>query len=515
MAATETIEVVYRGWEGGEFGTIGPVAAPKGTFHAKNLVRSPAGLLVPRHGTEGAYVKTSLPNGVVHALGWTGVPTRDLWALVGANIYTKDSTAISSGAWVAVTGALTGEPNEQVPYIETQPGITYLIVPGQGLYRLDLATGAPGTLTKIAAVSSTMAGRGIAVWGERLFIGGWNPGNRVYYSEAGDFSTWPVANFFKVGPAPEVRVVLPQRQSLSIALQDGSWYVFNGSTPTTGTLRRVVAPQGTWHFWTNSAALLPNDQVWLVPPQGTWPALMDGVEINDLSHLEYAARQGNVAGEQNVVAPLRRRTDVAFISGLPAERGDSMIQLDGVFTYHEIGGSIAGGTAVDGQGHVWLHDGGAAGAQANIYRLWLDNDGLPGGSGTHSRVGDASSTPLDTYLELPMWFAEDGHEYRVRQVIVDFKKFDLGLGAGVDNELSIVVDAYGRNEFEGPVGSAQQSMLQPTNQATAAGVRDRMVANVGDQGYGGGFQIRFPQLTGVGIDVVTVHLERAGGRPRS
>lgn len=508
-AGTGELEVVYREFGAGEYGTMDLFHAPPGTFHAKNLIKSRGGILLPRPGTE-QYAATGLPVGVVHAIGYTGVTGRDLWVLIGRTVYTHTSVAMA-GSWTAATGLLSSEPNEFCPSYEADGGLTYITVPGQGLYLLNLTSG-PGTLTAVAAVTANMAGRAVTIWGERLFLAGYaSPANRVYYSEAQDFATWPAANYFDVGYNPQVRHLDAQRDHLAIAKQDGSWWAFTGSTPATGTLRRQTTGQHPWHFWTQSAAITADDVIHYVPVQGSWPAEFDGSETSELRHLEYAPQQGAVAGEQNVV-PGGNRDEVVFISGEPSNRGKALFLLEGTWTYHIVGGSIAGGVASDANGSVFLHDGGAVATVPKVYRLNVENPGTPGGTASNSRPGDDSSTPLDTYLELPGWWSEDGQEYRVRQVVVDFRKWDLGVV--VNNTIECEVDTYSRHEWAGPKTAVGNAWLE-ASAGTTAGARDRRLFNVGDSGYGSGFQVRFPQLTGVGIEQVVVKLERHPGKPRS
>lgn len=508
------VSVSFKDFSVGEFGSIGLFHAPPGSFHGADMLRAPQGYIYPRPGTK-SYPTTGLPNGVSVGLGWTGVPGRDLWTIIGNTVYQRDSSSFAA-AWVGVSGTLSVTPNELVSWVEATAGIVYLLVPNDGLYRLDLATGAPGTLTKIAAVTSAMAGRAIAIWGNRLMIGGWSPGYRVYYSEANDFSTWPAGNYFDVGAAPQVRFLGQQRQHLAIALQSGEWWVMNGSTPATGTLRQIVHPQGTWHFWGNMATVIPNDQLYLVPNQGTWPAVFDGVDVQEYRHLGFSGPAGNVAGEQNVV-PLHLRNEVGFICAKPGERGQGMLFIDGTWQYVTIGGNIASGVATDGQGMVFLHDGGGASAKDQVYRLNVKTEGgladQPGGAKSGTARGDAdSSTPVNAWFELPGWFDEEGYEWMVRQVVVHIRKFNIG--GGVNNEVQMVVDAH-QHEESGLVSSATYSWTEPTTSGTSGGTRDRIVFNVGDQGNGQGFQLRFPKIVGVGVVEVVAKLERTSDQPRS
>lgn len=502
------LNLVYRDFSKGHFGTLGIFAAPEGTFFGKNVIRSREGVLHPRPGTE-VYPTAGSSVGEVHALGWNGVAGRDVWVLINQTVFHRDGASLASG-WTAATGTITAEPNEQCPFWEVRPGITYILVPGQGLWKLDL-TSAPGALTQVAAVTADMAGRALAVWGERLFIGGWDPGRRVYYSEPGDFETWPAANFFDVGPASQVRVLIAQRQHLAVALQDGSWYVMTGSTPATGTIRSVIGPQGTWHFWTNSAVRTNDDMIWMVPNQGTWPAAFDGSQVAELRHLEYAPTQGNIAGEQNVVAG-RMRDEVLFISGEPSSRGEAIFLTNGTWTKHSIGGDIAGGVVSDGQKYIYLHDFGGPAVAPHVYRLDVQNNGDPGG--VVGALGDESSTdPLDAEVHLPGFWSEDGQEVCVRQIIVDGWKWDTG--AATDNTLDAAIHTYGQTHLDGPQVHSLDAWTEAASSSPAGGERVRWIWNIGPRWNGGGFQVRFPALTGVGIEQVIVKVERAASLPRA
>lgn len=68
-----------------------------------------------------------------------------------------------------------------------------------------------------------------------------DPGNRLYYSDAGSYVAWTAGNFIDIGADSDNYYIIgawPVRDSLLIAMSNGTWWTFTG-TPETGTLRFV------------------------------------------------------------------------------------------------------------------------------------------------------------------------------------------------------------------------------------------------------------------------------------
>jgi len=105
---------------------------------------------------------------------------------------------------------------------------------------------------------------------------------------------------------------------------------------------------------------------------------------------------------------------------------------------------------------------------------------------------------------LPMWFDGQGRQSRVRSVIVQFVKWNQGVVGGV-NQISARVDSIGPYD-RGITPGIEATWSEPMSGAanTDAGTEDSWRFNVGEQGFGNGFQLVFTALYGVAIREVVV-----------
>jgi hypothetical protein len=120
---------------------------------------------------------------------------------------------------------------------------------------------------------------------------------------------------------------------------------------------------------------------------------------------------------------------------------------------------------------------------------WDQN--MPAGPGVFADVlvkGQAS---------LAAWFDSQGRQVRVRSVIVQFVKWDQGIAGGV-NQISARVDSIGPYD-RGVTTGTEATWTGSMTAATPDGVEDSWRFNVGEQGFGNGFQVVFTALYGVAI----------------
>jgi hypothetical protein len=100
---------------------------------------------------------------------------------------------------------------------------------------------------------------------------------------------------------------------------------------------------------------------------------------------------------------------------------------------------------------------------------------------------------------MPMWFDGQGRQCRVRSVVVQFVKWNQGIAGGV-NQISARVDSvgpYNRGVTPGIEATWSEPMSGASNDQT--GTEDSWRFNVGEQGWGNGFQLVFTALYGVAI----------------
>ena len=102
------------------------------------------------------------------------------------------------------------------------------------------------TGTTESAVASMPRGSGGFIFKSRLFI--WGPLTlggtgtyRVYYSAAGDFTSWPANNFFDVGPGDgeTVTALIGAGDTLLIFKTGSTWALLFDTDPYLGSLRKV------------------------------------------------------------------------------------------------------------------------------------------------------------------------------------------------------------------------------------------------------------------------------------
>ena len=132
-------------------------------------------------------------------------------------------------------------------------------------------------------------------------------------------------------------------------------------------------------------------------------------------------------------------------------------------------------------------------------------------SSTSPPPGDNSTTPNTCTLDLPAIPGSKGREVRVRQVIVDVVKWNTG--AAVDNALALEARTYLRYN---PVTSNRddyatetQTWTEPGSYGSTTGQRDRIIFNLGAEGWGGAVQVVFTAVKGLTIRSVEVVVEQA------
>lgn len=154
------------------------------------------------------------------------------------------------GPWVQVASTAAVQTGVVVTYVDavnTTVPYAYFVPRGAGAIglRQNLATNAENTIAGMPRGSGAVQFKG------RLFIYGALTENgvgtyRIYYSAAGDFSSWPVNNFFDVGAGDgePVTSMLVQGDSLIIFKSNSTWVLYFDTDPFKGTLRKANSEVG-------------------------------------------------------------------------------------------------------------------------------------------------------------------------------------------------------------------------------------------------------------------------------
>lgn len=487
--------VRYDRFTGGEFGTTGPVKAPRGTFTARNMQLYDNGSLGVRAGTV-ALAYTGVSVGAVLGFGWRGTPGVDLWYIQGTTIYYAGSGDIGD-AVTAFTGSLGATPTTPVQGVEYGVGSTLITSYGDASYEINHIG-----LT-VTELTGSPGGEALCFFNDVLYIIGDNTqANRVNYSEIANINSWPAPNFFDVGnESGAVKAAWTQRNHVSIATQNGEWWVQTGVPP--GQIRRVsgggVHP---WVFGPDAGAILGSDALMHVPIGSDYPAIFDGTQPQESRNVEI----------NNGIHPLNSG-DVKVLRGVKPEEAVILfpsgkragLQRNGVWTIMDLGPEFTSYAASDQQGQIMLStegDGGTA-PEFHTWKIDLDRPGITSDLlSSPVDSGDAATDPqVEGYLYFPEEWMPTGKEVRVRSVIVDFDYWDTG---AVDlNEIEVQVRALAIEGVDEPADSVAQSWTRDgSGGPNASPFRKRAVFRMGADHFGAAFQIRFTKLRGVAIHSV-------------
>lgn len=160
-------------------------------------------------------------------------------------LYYKDGANITNSAvaYTGVPGVTAGATEKVVQYNNS----AWFIPKGSGVsgVRQTLDT---NTVSTIAAMPR---GSGAVVFKDRLFIFGPVDANntvtqRVFYSAATDFTSWPAANFFDINPGDGegVTAAIASSDTLIFFKRHSTWALFFDTDPGLGVLRKVNSEIG-------------------------------------------------------------------------------------------------------------------------------------------------------------------------------------------------------------------------------------------------------------------------------
>lgn len=487
------LRVVYDRFDRGEFGHTGAAHAPDGSYTGRNVMVYRNGLIGPRPGLK---LLSGTPGGTIVAMwaaqGASGVDAFWLLSTGAVQKFNAGTGTVSACG----TASAPGSVMPQVAYAGL--GVYYLTIQGVGTYKVNLSG---GTTT---AVSGVGGGIDVAIVGDRLYVA--NDGTdffTVWYSDAGDFDTFDAASYFDVGAKAGVAGLIAQKDHLAIVLQDGSWWVYRGAAAN-AVLRKVTAAD--WHPWSlnpNAIECLTNDEILLFGPQGDWPILFNGATLQE----DFGA------GPSGDVTPY---TAASGVKVLTARRHGEALALfpssDLMYVRRDGAWSLFSST------DAWIATGADFGTGVYILTngsvLWtldmrIDRPAFT--SDTYARPGDLSSTPLDAYFYLPEYWSTPGTELRVKQVVVDFVKYTTG-ATGDDCGFTLDLDIFGMFDNDGSASPTAQSFS--ASSGSTDGTKERAVFNVGEQGYGAGFQVGLTGIKGVAIRAITVVAESQPSLPR-
>jgi hypothetical protein len=485
--------VTYDNFKGGERGIINDWENIPGTFRATNMVVLRTGELCVRNGLHNE-TPAGMVNGKVWLFGATVNQTAARIAIIDNKFYywnpASPTLTLAGGA-----STLSVTPSEPVAYLESGRFV-YFTIRGDGTYKFD-----PSGHSVTKLTSAPGGGKAITVYNDLLIIGNTNDSesNRIFWSDVGDFATWPVDNFLDIGPLTDLGGLYVQNNHLTALTRNAIWILY-GQPGYNDTLRQIVRINGNISQYNGASCYL--DEIYFTGLGSQWPEKFNGVQSAILHNLEFSASiNGNPSAPEVGVIPLRNRDEgVIFLD----KDAHCAILLNDIWTYHTFGvtpktwGNNDGG--IDNA--ALLHDGGATGAHAKFFG-WEPTAQHPG---LDTSRGDDGADYVSGQVYFPMRARRDGAEFKVRTVSVNFRKWDTGSTAHNHFDVKIKMMRVKGS----PVTTAAISWDEDNSAANSSGVEDFVKLNIPENVEGNAFQLQLENIRGVAIQSIMVELEGIG-----
>lgn len=489
--------VTFADFSGGEFGLLGDVIAPKGSFTGNNVVRLLDGTLCPRSGLVDL-APSGIPAGVVRGFGVHPYQQK-AWVIVGTAVRDFGLSALSPAS--RSLGSLDAAVSGRIRSVVNVGDSTYITNYGDKVYTLDHGAGT------VAGVSGSPGGRVVTLFADRMLVGGTaaHP-NRIQYSRWRNYTDWPAAGFIDLGSADYPIVALfGATHQLVAAKTDFSWWTLAGIPPISerwGKVARGLRPGDTTAAPTRWA-LVGGEDTWFVAEEGDYPVRVAGDKFQRLEHLSLTALTGDYDDTGNTpkvgMAGLAKSEELLAVTGGNDSIYDDQALLfhRGVWTKHAFGKSISGW--VDGREdtsrRAIICDGGAAGTAAKFYSWSYDLDRPPFDGKTFESLDDAG-VAFTSEFTLPEFVDPKQNEISLVGVVVDFKKWNHGFGG--DNTITVEVTPTHR---DGSGDGAPQSttFTEDAAEASVSGTTDSRRLTFANTNFASGFRLKVTGIVGCAI----------------
>lgn len=491
-------QFVYDDFTGGERGDIHARKAPGNMFSAINMVVYGDGCLGPRAGLK-EYTElggTDYQNGHLTSIAYIpGSPTansQEVW-------YTQDHR-LHYFLMDEFGTQDVGQFATLFTDVATDPGIipllslySYYTIAGDGTYRCTLAD---HTMTKI---TDAPGGAAVIEYLDQLYVCGTNPPNRVEYSAAGDFDTWPVGNFFDIGYAWPVQRVFRFQNGLVFLTGDQRWWLLQG-TPDTGTLRSIIAGRGDGSPYN---AFVDRENVWCVVKgdDATYPMRFTGstIDTDKYKYLRVLPTHSDISGLVSY-----GDEDYLWIATVGStNRG--LMQSNGVWTQHAFDLALSHFCTRMRANYFMLTVDGDASHKPRFFRSQFGLNRPSFVSDDWSAPGDGSNTPFYAAVEFKEEWGDSADMLRPKSVQVEFTSYDTG--SETDNNMDVFVKLVDR------FGSTDDGMTdvvnwtEPSASSGSYGVRHKKIFSLNATSAAGGVQVTIMNIKGVKIERVVLDCE--------
>lgn len=485
---------VWEQFSGGEAGALGVHGAAANQFVGNNVMVYLDGSIGPRPGLR-ELAPTGVSNGAVWAFfSASESRSRNLMYGQGTTVYGFDPP---DGA-AASLGTVATTPTTPQQIASQYGGLGLLAIYGDKGYVLN-----PTTPT-VTAMTGSPAGKVVCQYGERTIIANVAAyPYRVYYSAASDPNSWPALNYFDVGLL-EVTFVAELRNRLAIATSEGSWYVLSGVPGVNDSLSRTPREDLAPLSWSEVCRV--GEYAYFASYGDTWPVLFTGRVTEPLQYRHLALGEGVIGESVMAAAAIGQLSTVVFIH---PDESKMLAFHNQVPTFHELGVTVAQFVTSQGDvaqstdsNYLFFTDGGSAGAAPTFY-AWAPQLERPGKvSDEFASPGDGSDTPLDASIESPVFWTNDGAEFRVESVTVEFQRYDTE--AAETNHFDLEVISINRYTPEDtPVATETVATMRSWDEEPSAvgtdGEAVRVVMPTGDATLGHAARLRITNMRGVSL----------------
>lgn len=531
MAVRDGDAFRFFGWTGGEYGDLDPIVAGRSQaqmFHANNLMLYRTGLIGPRPGLVDLGL-TSAPTGDIQGMDTLAVGDGSgpyFWVMTGGNVYqARLTTGSFTSAYTGASAGLTGI-TRPIPNGGSYGSGTILNIYDKGIYQLAHST------TKTFTNISTSLGGGNAIgYATTRFVlnsadgGSWTGDSRMYYSNVfPGWGTFSASGYYDIG-ACEITMLRPWRDGLLVGNNVGEFYYQTGVLGTSATIRRLTragAPGAEAR-----GAILGGDKAVYMAANTSFPATFNGAITENLKHLKFTGNEadddGISPGFRVLPMPWGGPEDYAIFSGQTGAgaANRALLYTNGVHTYHTFEQTTSAWAVSMGDGAAtnnmdWTFFVIASDDGNGDFWEWAPSvaflDDRPGFSGdVDNSIGDASNTPFEQFLHTPIEVFANGEQRKVNEVIIDYTAWNVGAG---NCTLKAQVDAVLRWDGDAGSSSTETTLLDSAASGfSTSGTRKRAILRCGDQGSGGGFQVKVTEMAGIAIESITAVTEPDRRRP--
>lgn len=486
--------VRYSDFKGGDYGIRDAAKADADTYSGINVYPYSSGLLGVRAGIKQLAV-TGLPTHpiVPGPLGFWSSPN-GLMVYLGRP-YQVPYAGGAATAW----NTLPAAANSPLRFIAAD-NVTYVLSNGI-LYKYV----SPSSVTAITTPSPLSH---IVRWGY-YFVGiDRNVPWRIWFSTVdaagAHFDQWGANDYLDIGNQEPVTSLNPIFNTLYVGKRTG-WNAVSGVLGTLASIRGVALGLGPVDPRLTTITTDNRVLYWPVEPRPAW---FNGERVFIDSEQDVKVRSTPFPCDTVIVTPTARRlvlandtpggTEVRSWANRAWSRHFFPAKLAGLVPANIIDGSNLPPDVIYAVlAPVTIGDPVVIGT----YNHQLDRPGRV--ADTYAAPNDmATIHPVAGSVSFPSYWEPIGRQIQVRGVIVQFRKWNCGM-ADERNQIQLRLDAhgaYGRGQTTGTVATWDE----PCSRSSSDGTDDSWRAGVGEQGWGNGFQLHFPNLVGVALREVIV-----------